>query len=194
MSTTQDKWNRRYQSADNIAEADACDALTKHVALLPHYGEALDLACGLGANALLMAEHGLNVSAWDLSSVALNKLSIAAEARQLTIQSQVRDVATAPPDANRFDVVVVSRFLYRPLIPQLISTLKKNGLIFYQTFTQDNHGQCGPTNPDFLLKPNELLHLFSSLRVLAYQEPGSSGVQTSPLNGQAYIVAQKTAG
>ena len=193
MSAIQDKWNRRYQSAGNTAKFNACEALVEHLSLLPHNGEALDLACGLGANALLMAEQGLNVSAWDISNVAIKKLLIAAKMRQVSIQAQVRDVTTAPPDANHFDVIVVSRFLHRPFIPQLIDALKKNGLIFYQTFTQDNQGSCGPANPDFLLKPNELLHLFANLRLLAYQEPVNVGNQAIPLTGQAYIVAQKTA-
>ena len=193
MPSLEDKWNRRYQNADDLTEANASHVLTGHRNLLPKNGDALDLACGLGANALLMAKQGLNVSAWDIASVAINKLSVAIEAQQLKLQPQIRDVITAPPTADSFDVIVVSQFLHRPLIPQLISALKTNGLIFYQTFTQENKGQFGPSNPGFLLQPNELLRLFTSLKILAYQEPRYVGDSANPLNGQAYIVAQQMA-
>ncbi|MGB9671476.1 MAG: class I SAM-dependent methyltransferase, partial [Halothiobacillaceae bacterium] len=71
MSTRVELWNSRHADAERSA---AAWALREHVHLLPAAGDALDLACGLGANALRMAEHGLRVQAWDFSPVAIERL------------------------------------------------------------------------------------------------------------------------
>ena len=65
MSAEQDKWDRRYSDPAN--EARAAQVLSDNLHLLPTQGTALDLACGLGGNALLLARQGLTVEAWDLS-------------------------------------------------------------------------------------------------------------------------------
>ena len=61
---------------------------------------ALDLACGLGANALLMASRGLQTQAWDISSEALAKLNAEAQQRQLEVITEQRDVSVNPPDKS----------------------------------------------------------------------------------------------
>ncbi|HEB99563.1 MAG TPA: SAM-dependent methyltransferase, partial [Thiotrichales bacterium] len=65
------KWDARYRES---ATAVATEVLVENRHLLPAVGEALDLACGLGGNALLLARHGLRTTAWDLSPVAIERL------------------------------------------------------------------------------------------------------------------------
>ena len=69
-----------------------------------------------------------------------------------------------------FDVIVVSRFLDRTLSDAIIGALKPDGLLFYQTFTREKTSPKPPNNPDYLLTENELLALFSPLRVIFYRE------------------------
>jgi len=69
----------------------------------------------------------------------------------------VRDVVSRPPEPESADVIVVSRFLQRSLCSKLCDALRPNGVLFYQTFTS------GLSNPDYLLKENELPELFASL-------------------------------
>jgi len=180
------KWDARYREA-GTAEATRVLAENRH--LLPAAGEALDLACGLGGNALLLARHGLRTTAWDLSPVAIDHLR--REAAGLPLRAEVRDVVAVPPAPGSFDVIVVSRFLERDLCPALMAALRPGGLLFYQTFTRDKAGPGGPTNLDFLLAENELLRLFADLRLRVYREEGSIGDIGQGLRNEALLVAQK---
>jgi 2-polyprenyl-3-methyl-5-hydroxy-6-metoxy-1,4-benzoquinol methylase len=183
------KWDARYRAAEG--EATACYVLREFAHLLPAAGEALDLACGRGGNALLLAEQGLLTQAWDLSSVAIDTLQTTADACGLAIQASVRDVEQEPLQANSFDVIVVSYFLERDLAPALINALKPGGLLFYETFIREKPQGVGPSNPGYLLGANELLDLFADLHVLAYREEGLVGAMEKGQRNVAMLVAQK---
>lgn len=189
MSSRIDLWNSRHADAERGA---AAWALREHVHLLPAAGDALDLACGLGANALLMAEHGLRVQAWDFSPVAIERLGEEARRRGLAVHGEVRDVVAAPPAPASFDVIVVSHFLERGLFPHLIAALRPGGLLFYQTFTTERpEGGATPSNPAFLLEPGELLELCRPLRLLVYREDGLFGDLGQGLRAVAALVGAK---
>ncbi|WP_246598886.1 class I SAM-dependent methyltransferase [Methylogaea oryzae] len=159
--------------------------------LLPPSGRALDLACGLGGNALLLARLGLRVHAWDISPVAVERLRLAAAEPGLAIDAEVRDAENAPWPQAFFDVIVVSRFLCRPLAGPIAAALKPGGLLFYQTFVGDKAEGIGPSNPDYLLERNELLRLFAGLRVIAYREEGLVGDMGRGFRNEAMLVAQQ---
>ena len=182
-------WNQRYREA--ITEQLPAKVLADNLHLLPVAGQALDLACGLGANALLLARHGLTTWAWDISPVAISRLDAAARAAGLTVHSEVRAVTARPPEPGRFDVIVVSRFLERSLAPALQAALRSGGLLFYQTFSKLRLSKDGPSNPTFLLDDNELLRLFPALKVRIYREEGQSGDITRGFRNEAMLVAQK---
>jgi tellurite methyltransferase len=190
--TVRDKWDARYQDADP-AQATPCRVLADFAHLLPATGRALDLAAGLGGNALLLAGHGLETVAWDISPVAVDKLNAHVRERGLPLVASVRDVERAPPEAGAFDVIVVSYFLERTLAPALIAALRPGGLLFYETFTREKVDDTGPSNPGFRLASNELLRLFSPLRLLAYREEGAVGDTGHGLRNVAYLVGMREA-
>ena len=70
---------------------------------------------------------------------------------------------------RRFDAVVVTNYLWRPLFPAIAQSLAENGVLIYETFSAGNETVGKPSRPDFLLQPGELLAAFSSLRVVAYE-------------------------
>jgi 2-polyprenyl-3-methyl-5-hydroxy-6-metoxy-1,4-benzoquinol methylase len=191
MSDIQNKWDERYREAV-VNYPEPALVLEQNQHLLPKHGHALDLACGLGANALLLAKHGLQTQAWDISGEALTKLAVEAKRRQLDVLTEQRDVSAAPPAKNSFDVIVVSHFLDRVLCAQLVDALKPNGLVFYQTFCRDKVENKGPQNAEFLLTDNELLRLFAGLKIRAYREEGLLGNITQGWRNQAMLVAQKS--
>ncbi len=156
-------------------------------------GTAIDVACGLGANALFLARRGLQTLAWDLSEVAVAKLQDFARTQGIPLSAEARDVLAHPPPPASADVIVVSRFLDRPLAPRLEQALRPGGILFYQTFTREKVGSAGPISPEFLLGRNELLHLFPNLRVVAYREEGLIGDLTQGLRNEALLVAQQPA-
>ena len=181
----------RLPSQSIAPETPPARVLLENAHLLPRGGVALDLACGLGANALLLASRGFEVVAWDSSSVAIDKLRTLARARGLTLQAEVRDVVRHPPEPGRFDVIVVSHFLDRNLTPHLITALRAEGLLFYQTFTRSRFGECGPHNADYLLADGELLVMFSPLQPMVYRDEGLVGTIDQGFRGQALLVARK---
>lgn len=191
MSDSLQKWEQRYRAEVAVYPEPAL-VITQNQHLLPEQGLALDLACGLGANALLMASRGLQAQAWDISSEALAKLNAEAQQRQLEVITEQRDVSVNPPDKSSFDVVVVSQFLDRKLCPKLINALKPGGLIFYQTFCRDKVDSSGPQNPDFLLADNELLNLFSGLKLRVYREESTLGDSSVGWRNMAMLVGQKS--
>ena len=164
------RWEAKH--AAGLGGTEPAEVLTEYAYLLPDRGRALDLACGRGANALFLARRGLDTTAWDISTVAIGALSDAARRTGLPVLAARRDVVDQPPPPRSFDVIVVSRFLDRGLIPALPAALRPRGVIFYQTFLKDTAGLGGPRNPAYRLDRNELVRLFASLHVLAYHEGG----------------------
>ena len=195
MTDQRTRWNERYsQSINNPVEDKPAFVLTQYAHLLPNAGAALDLACGLGANALFLAqteaERRLEVVAWDISDVAIERLRQQVKLSGLAVHAEVRDVVARPPEPDQFDVIVVSHFLERLIIPHLTAALKPGGLIYYQTFIRNKAPGVGPDNPAFLLADNELLQLFRGLKVLAYREDGVQGNVTRGFRNEAMLVAQ----
>ncbi|MDF1588613.1 MAG: class I SAM-dependent methyltransferase [Gammaproteobacteria bacterium] len=189
MQSGQIKWDRIYKDRPILASASLVLQQNKH--LLPRSGTALDIACGQGGNAVLLAESGLTVDAWDLSPVAIEQLDLIAMQKGLTIDTKVIDVMAHPLEISKFDVITVSYFLERTLCSSIIAALKPSGVLFYQTYCQQKVFEQGPTNPDYLLTDNELLTLFSGLNIRVYREEALLGQHDQGWRNQAMLVAQK---
>jgi tellurite methyltransferase len=190
MDVVISKWNHVYSQYDHM-RYPAAEVLTENDFLLPSTGMALDLASGLGANSIFLAGRGLAVTAWDSSSVAIDKLTAYAVRQRLNINAcQEKTMADSFTESS-FDVIVVSRFLDRTLSDAIIGALKADGLLFYQTFTREKTSRKLPNNPDYLLTENELLSLFSPLRVIFYRENALIGELLRGLRNEAQFVGQK---
>lgn len=184
------KWDRIYTEKDKDA-GHPCRVLSARSYLLPPAGLALDLACGRGANALYLAGKGYTTSAWDVSEVVVRRLAEQASQIGVPLHTEQRDVAANPPAPATFDIIVVSRYLERTIVPDIIAALKDGGLLFYQTFIQDKVSDSGPRNPAYRLQPNELLHLFQPLHIIYYVEEGTTGDTEQGFRNEAMLVAQK---
>jgi len=139
-------------------------------------GEVLDLACGGGRHARLLAALGHPVVAVDRDAAAL--AATAGEGIS-TLRIDLED-SSSPQDGwpfagRRFAGIVVTNYLYRPLFPHILASLAPDGVLIYETFASGNERFGKPSNPDFLLKPGELLEALhagsgGALRVLAYED------------------------
>lgn len=134
-------------------------------------GRALDVAAGHGRHALTLAAAGLHVTAIDRRLEALAAASAAAAARGLRLRCVCADLTQFPLPRNRFDVVVVTRYLDRSLFPALRDALVPGGVLLYETFTEHqlryNHG---PRSRAHLLAPGELRWLLRGMQVLVDEE------------------------
>jgi len=185
----QNKWDKRYRTITRLANPPKVLAENSH--LLPSCGQALDLACGLGAGAELLAKHGLRVDAWDISSIAIEQLAKTALKQELAINAQVKNVELSSLVPQHYDVILVSHFLVREMASALIDALKPGGLLFYQTFTRTAVSGNGPSNPAYRLEDNELLLLFAPLKVRFYREELALGDATKGCRDIAMLVAER---
>jgi SAM-dependent methyltransferase len=143
-------------------------------------GEALDLACGGGRHARLLAALGHPVLALDCDPGAL-ALVVQGGAGQgiTTLQYDLEAPASNWPFApGRFAGIVVTNYLHRPLLLELARALAPGGVLVYETFAQGNERFGKPSNPAFLLAPGELLDMArqAGLTVIAYED----GVTAQP--------------
>lgn len=181
-------WEQHYRGR-SPADTAAAAVLHDYAHLLPGRGVALDVACGLGGNAQLLARAGLDTFAWDRVHTAIDTLDAWVRTRRLPLTAQVRDVVAHPPEPGRFDAIVVSHFLERALAPALIAALRPGGVLFYQTFTRSRVTDRGPGDDLFRLAEGELLELFAPLRILVYREEGRVGDLSKGLRDEAQLVA-----
>jgi len=179
------KWDTHYEKYPPSEPVEACWLLQNHLDQLPLTGKALDLACGLGGNARLMAKCGLTVEAWDISDVALTQLNNWAAVNQYKIQPVLTDIDSMLFPYQQFEVIVISQYLNRALFPQIELALKPGGLLFYQTFLAPIQHQ-GPKNEAYYLKTAELTQAWPNLTTLIYGE-GNPNQQ----NRLAWYIGQK---
>lgn len=142
--------------------------VVKHAGLIIKGGRVLDLACGNGRNAVWLAKQGFRVNAVDQNAASLMQLP-----RHENIQNLLADVESGPwpYPGELFDGIVVCNYLHRPMLALLATFLAPSGVLIYETFMSGNEKLGRPQNPDFLLKPDELLQVFSPvLDVVAFEQ------------------------
>lgn len=131
-------------------------------------GRVLDVACGSGRHARLLAGMGYRVDAVDRDGQALAALE---DISGLTTRLADLEGDTWPYNAASFDGVIVTNYLHRPRFDVLIDALKSGGVLIYETFMVGNEMLGKPANPDFLLQPDELLaRVRPRLTVAAFEQ------------------------
>jgi SAM-dependent methyltransferase len=141
-------------------------------------GRALDLACGRGRNALYLASLGLHVLAVDRDVDALEPLR--GHKGVIPLKADLEGGAWPLPGL-RFDAVVVTRYLHRPILADVVAAVDEGGLLLYETFMRGQEALGKPTNPDFLLEPGELLRACAGLKVVAFEEGPVEGPRPAVL-------------
>lgn len=149
-----------------------CSWLLETADLLPSRGRVLDVACGHGRHALLLAGAGYEVEAVDRDSEGLAFTAETAAALGLSVRTRAVDLEAHQADLGEaaFDAVLVVHFLHRPLFPALRRALAPEGLLVYETFTREQARLCQPSNPAFLLEPGELPTLCQGLEIVRQRE------------------------
>jgi tellurite methyltransferase len=144
--------------------------LVENAGLLPA-GRALDAASGNGRNAVYLAQLGFTVDGVDISEAAVATARAAAAQAGVSVNLRVADleVEDAIP-AGAYDVIICFNYLQRSLFPAIKAGLRRGGMVVYETFTADQARFGRPSNPEFLLRHNELLDMFRDFRCLRYRE------------------------
>jgi SAM-dependent methyltransferase len=152
-----------------ILSALPSDWIVRWSHLVPPGATLLDIACGSGRHLRWFAARGVRVTGIDRDAAALQacRQVDGAELVEADIEND-----PWPLPGRRFDVVVVTHYLWRPLMPQVLASVAEGGLLLYETFAAGQETVGRPTRADFLLRPGELLEVAraGALRVLGYED------------------------
>jgi tellurite methyltransferase len=194
------EWDARHGDAAQRPVAEPASIVLEWLPLLPK-GPALDIACGTGRHALLLAERGGAVTAIDWSPTALDVLAERAAKAKLSVSREnIESISKPAPrgirlilanleeiqlPSNSFSLILCFQYLQRSLFPQIVNALRPSGLVLFETFTQAQlNFTGGPRNPEYLLAPGELRTAFPELNLQFYRELNAG-------QGIASLVAQK---
>jgi 2-polyprenyl-3-methyl-5-hydroxy-6-metoxy-1,4-benzoquinol methylase len=152
----------------------ASDWVQAHASKIKAGGRVLDYACGSGRHTVWLAKQGFQVMAIDRDLASLQQIK--SNHPDLAIQTEAIDLETDvwplehSSHLGQFDAVIVTNYLHRPSLQKLTNLLNSEGVLIYETFAIGNEAFGKPSNPDFLLTPNELLGFASNMRILAYED------------------------
>jgi SAM-dependent methyltransferase len=152
--------------------------------LVPAGGAVLDVACGGGRHMRWFADRGHPTTGVDRSDDAVQAASLHGRVLQADIEA-----GPWPFAGQQFDGVVVTHYLWRPRLPDIVAAVAPGGVLLYETFAAGNESVGKPSRADFLLQPGELLAACAELRVVAYED----GFLASPDRFVQRIAAMRSA-
>ncbi|MBE0589603.1 MAG: class I SAM-dependent methyltransferase, partial [Hydrogenophaga sp.] len=133
--------------------------------LVPANGSVLDVACGHGRHLRWFAQRGHPVTGVDRSPEGVTAVADLGRAVEADIEN-----GPWPFAGETFDAVVITNYLWRPLLPQIVASVAPGGVLIYETFAAGNETVGKPSRPDFLLQPGELLQVAAGLHVVAFED------------------------
>ncbi len=182
MKEDRARWNKKYRSGDFPRKPSG---IVKRYHGLVCPGRVLDIAAGAGRNALYLAGEGHEVDAVDISDAAMETL----EGKDPRVHPLCRDLDSYTISHEQYDLILNIRYLNRRLFPGIIKGLKRGGVLIFETYTEKIGEKGHPIRKNFLLRENELLHTFISLKILFYEEEEGAG--PTETDRSASLVARK---
>ncbi len=141
--------------------------VTKCSKLLQVESKVLDLACGSGRHARYLADRGHFVTAVDKD---IESLTDCDTINRINVIEFDLEVGAWPFSEDKFDGIIVTNYLHRPTMPHIVEGLSDSGVLIYETFMVGNESFGRPSNPDFLLRTNELIDVVrEKLQVVMYE-------------------------
>ena len=164
MSTeASDRWDHKYSERPGFDCRHPRDVVVRAAALLAP-GRALDLACGRGRNAIFLADRGWQVTAVDVSKIALEGIS---HPNIATVHADL-EAGEFSIESGSYDLIVDTFYLERDLFPAIQNGLRVNGVFVAEIPMEDQDST--PMNPRYLVKPEELLSIFAGWKIAFYEE------------------------
>lgn len=182
MLEDKERWNKRHVEKPMRHNVEP---IIEKYSDLAEVGSALDIACGTGRNTHFLAEKGFLVDAVDLSDYALGEIK-----NLSTINKIEEDLDTYNLEVNKYDLIVNVNYLNRRFFPQIKEALKSGGIVIFETFIVAHGDFQQPSNPEFLLRKNELLHAFIGLDTIYYEEKDDINLRGEKIR-VASLVARK---
>ena len=168
MREDRQRWEERYSGGSRHPDEGPSEFLALHAHLVT--GRVLDVAAGVGRNALFLARRGNLVEAIDISFAGLRVLRNAAIAEGLNVLAVQADLESFPLPLARYAAVINIRYLQRSLFEPIQRAVKPGGIILFETFLIDQLALAPQMNPAYLLQHGELRAAFPGCEILVYEE------------------------
>lgn len=177
--TDRERWNRRYSEGAYAARSHPSVLVDEWLGRMTVAAEgprAVDVACGLGRNALYLARAGWTVDALDVSDVALNRLDEQARVEDLNVHCRRVDLSSVGPaletalPPQHFDLALVIRYANLPLVSRLADALKPGGYLVVEAHMVSDEDVIGPKGDRFRVAPGALRAAAGRLRILNEEE------------------------
>lgn len=163
------KWNDRYRTGAYQERDRPSEFLTRWLPQISS-GRALDVACGAGRNALYLAEAGFTVDAVDVSGEGLARAKASACDRGITVNWIELDLDTGIPGDDRYDLILMIRYVNPTLLRSLTERLRPGGYLLCEEHLVTTAEVVGPENPRFRVQPGELEKAASQMHVVFCEE------------------------
>jgi tellurite methyltransferase len=182
-------WDQRYRSGDHTIK-EPSPLLRTAIANL-NFGDALDVACGVGRHAIFLAELGWHVTAVDSSGVGIEILQQRAREAGVAVEAQLADLASGEfhIEPGAYDLVCVFYYLQRDLFSPIRAGVKPGGIVVAAIHLNDGKENAKPSNPAFLVERGELKELFADWEITYYHEGESD--EGGHHHDTAYLIARK---
>lgn len=200
----ENQYNKIYSENEKTFGGGRPEKVVSEIIKYKTSGSVLELGAGEGRNSLFLAEQGFEVTAQDMSSVGVEKLTAAAQKKGLHIRAEVKDIRTLNLDQG-YDVFVCTYVLHHlswedaiSLIKQMQEYTNDGGLNTITTFTKDgDFYQNNPSTENFYPSEGELKELYANWEVLEYEEVASRTFSkrsdgSSMMNVVAKLIARKS--
>lgn len=162
------KWNKKYEETPSLLKSREVSKKLVETIEKVKGKKVLEIACGAGRNSIFLANRGFSVEAFDISDFAIESIK---NQNIKNITAKVMDLEGYIPSKESYDLIVMTNYLDRELIPNLAKALKKEGILFIETYMNHKDNEKAPSNPDYLLKKNELKSFFNEeYEILDYDE------------------------
>lgn len=174
------RWNQKHQNP--LMPTEPSSFVKKYLHQNVTDKTALDIACGTGRHTHYLADLGYHVDAVDISDYGLSRLR--ASPKICPIEA---DLTSYTIRSESYDVIININYLERRLFPSIIAGLKVGGLLIFETFVDpQDAGYSQPSNPDYLLMPNELAAQFHNFNILEYKEYDSLNIHQEKVRIAAF--------
>ncbi len=188
------KWDAKYlKKSQLLLPRDASTNLKAYIKYTkPEY--ALDIACGAGRNSIFLAENGFKVDAVDIAKLALDTLNEESKAKNLTqkITTHLIDLDVYEIEKDKYDLIIMANYLNRDIIKKAKISIKKDGILFVETYMLDDANEKTKSDMSNLLQSQELKNIIdNSFKILYYDEFKNEDYEIYKMKKQV-IVAKKT--
>jgi len=175
------KWDRKHTDRLHHKKEPVPNKRLTNLAPYLTGDSAIDFACGFGENSLFLARLNYNVQAFDISPIAVDHLREQANKDELSLKARLSDLTHWTElniEDNSIDLVVITYYLDRQILPFIKSIIKETGYFFMETFYLTRDNKQDSVSDQYKLHPNELLTEFATWHILYYEENEQEGRQT----------------